>query len=135
QSPRAVAVNGPYQRVLQKDGMARLQLCGKQTEGCDHREINFLRYSDKLRSFLSVEVRNCLMIARIDCDHVCLLIDNLGFVITHSVNFVRDLLKVRLLHDDTNQFAPPDSSSVPPDLLRRPPLVGERIKRELSVES
>ena len=38
--------------------MARVQLRRQQTECCDHRQIDFVRHGDKLRTLLRVEFRN-----------------------------------------------------------------------------
>ena len=119
----------PYLKsVLQQNRMARVQLRCQQTECCDHREIDFVRDGDKLRTLLRVEFRNRLIIPGIDRDDVRVLVNNLGFVIAHSVDLVRDLVEVRLPHHDANQFVSAEFHSVALDLLRRPPLIGEWIK-------
>ena len=114
--------------------MARVQLRCQQTECRDHREICFVRHRDKLRTLLRVEFRNRLIIPRIDRDDVCILINNFGFVIAHSVDLVRDLVEVRLPHHDANQFVSAEFHSVALDFLCCASLVRERIKRELRGE-
>ena len=108
--------------------MARLQLRCQQTERCDYREIDFVRHGDELRTLLRVEFRNHLIIPGIDRDDVCILVNNFWFVIAHSVDLVRDLVEVRLPHDNPNQFVSAEFHSVALDLLSRPPLIGEWIK-------
>ena len=115
--------------------MARVQLRCQQTECCDHREIDFVRHGDKLRTLLRVEFRNRLIIPGIDRDDVCILVNNLRFVIAHSVDLMRDLVEVRLPHHDANQFVSAEFHSVALDFFCCAPLIRERIKRELRVES
>jgi hypothetical protein len=108
--------------------MARVQLRCQQTDCCDYWEIDFIRHGDKLRTLLRVEFRNRLVIPGIDRDDVCILVNNFGFVVAHSVDLVRDLVEVRLRHHDANQFVSAEFHSIALDLLRRPPLIGEWIE-------
>ena len=108
--------------------MPRLQLRCQQTECCDHREIDFVGHGDKLRILLRVEFRNRLIFPRIDRDNVRILINNLGFVIAHPVDLVRDFVEVRLPHDNTDQFVSAEFESIALDLFCRAPLVGKWIE-------
>src|ERR1051325_304769 len=91
--------------------MTRVQLRCEQTEGGDHGEIDVIGYSNKLRTLLCVNFRNCLILPRIDRDDVRLLGNDLRFVVAHSVDLVRDLVEGRLPHHDPNQFVPADFRS------------------------
>jgi len=72
---------------------------------------------------------NRVLIAWIDFLDLRGLINNLRFVIAHSVDLVRDLVEVRLSYEGREiNSSPPSFTSSRSIFFSRPPLIGEWIK-------
>jgi hypothetical protein len=107
-----------------------LQLCGKQTERGDRRQIQTVFHGDKLRVAIDLEV-----LRWIELGDIQVFIDRLGLHIVFGPNLRRDLIPRRARDDDADElFAAAFDRLVQLDLGRRAALKVERIERRLNVE-
>src|SRR6266540_877545 len=118
------------QDILQQNRMPRLQSRYQKPERWNRRKINIVSYRHKLRGSLRVDFRNRIFIARIDLDHVRILIDDFRLVVSHSVDLVRDLVEICLPDDYPNQFCAAELQAIAFNHLRGPPLIRKWIDRK-----
>ena len=90
--------------VFEQDRMPRLELCREQTKRRDHGQIDIISHGDQLRRSLRVQLRDGRIVARIDFRNAGLLVNDLGLVVAHLVDLVRDLVEVRLPNNDAHHF-------------------------------
>jgi len=108
--------------------MPRLQLGRQQAKRRDHRQIDPIHYRDKFRLCRIVHARNGFVIARIKLNDVGVFKNDLWLVIAHLVNLVRDLFMLLTANDNAHKFIAADWHAFALQLLRRAPLIGERIE-------
>src|SRR5882762_9087185 len=111
--------------------MPRLQSSCEEPKRWNDCKIDIVLQRDKLRTSFRIQFGDRGLITRIDLGNTGGFVNNLRLVIAHFLNFVRDLVEVRLADDHSNQFISADLHSVARDLLRRAPLVRERIEWKL----
>ncbi len=75
--------------------MVRVKPGGEEPIGGDHGQIEIIRYRDQLCVLTIVEGSNPRVIARIELDNAGGFVNEFWFVVTHSVDLVRDLLEIR----------------------------------------
>ena len=76
-----------------------------------------------MRISFRIDLRNFELIPGIDFNDAGAFVNNLRLVITHSVDLMCDLVKVRLSDDDANQFCAAEFHAIAFDRLGDPPLI------------
>ena len=92
------------EHVFQQDGMTLLQPRGEQAKRRDHRQIEAVADGHQTRGRLRVEPRESRLVARVDLHHAGLFIHQLGLVIAHALQLMRDLVEPGLPHEYAHRF-------------------------------
>src|SRR4051794_38545395 len=77
---------------------------GEETKGRDHGQIDSVAHRHELRALTIIKLCDRLVVAWINLDDVALLENDLGFVIAHAINLVRDLFEIRLPHENPHRL-------------------------------
>src|SRR3954470_24378180 len=109
---------------------------GEETKGRDHGQIDSVAHRHELRALTIIKLCDRLVVAWINLDDAALLENDLGFVIAHAIDLVRDLLEVRLPHKDTHRLFAAErhiaGQAGQRDRRRSAPRIGERVVRQLN---
>src|SRR5438093_9761417 len=115
--------------------MPRLQFRREESKRSDHRKIDIVFHGYELCCRTLIQSLECLLVSRIDLCNLGVLVNDLRFVITHLIDLVRDLIEVRLVDHDSNQFLAAELDSLigitDPGYgkrVARSPLIRKRIK-------
>src|SRR6266702_5231524 len=120
--------------------MPRLQFRREQTKRSDHRKIDLVFHAHESRFRDCVQPGSRDLIPRINFFDLRILVYNLRLVITHLIDLVPDLLEIRLVDHDSNQFLAAELDSLigitDPGYSKRvarSPLIRKRIERKIDV--
>ena len=65
-------------------------------------KIDIIHHGDELRRRILIQFRDRCVIARVDFDHLPIFVNDLGLVIAHLVDLVRDFIEIFLSNDNAN---------------------------------